>query len=153
MIQIINTYHDKVGKVFPVHDDHLLRSKGNAREKFAALTPRVLAGCSRGTPACRQRPMYFEKAGHRYDRAGSQVGSTIMIICLEMCLREIKDIPQVILELPDKILRKFDHVTIASRFAGDETVNMWSACNTHNPQGVVSMSVHLYRAKTSWFST
>lgn len=117
-IQTIDTYHDKVGKVLPVHDDHPLRSKGNTREKFATLIPRVLARCSGGNPACRQRPMYFEKAGHRYDRAGSQVGSTIMIICLEMRLREIKDIPQVILELSDKILREFDHVTVASRFCG-----------------------------------
>lgn len=123
MMQTINTYHDKVGKVLPVHDDHPLRSKGNTREKFATLTPRVLAHCGRGNIACCQLPVYFEKAAHRHDRTGSQIGSTVMIVRLGMCLREVKDIPQVVLELSDKILRKLDDVTIASRFVGDETVN------------------------------
>ena len=76
-----------------------------------------------------------------------------MIICLEMCLREVKDIPQVVLELSDKISRKFDDIPIMSRFVGDETVNTWSACDTHNSGGVVGTSVHLCRVKTFLSST
>ena len=104
MAQSRDTYHDKPGKTFPINDYHLLRGKGNAREKLATLTPRVLARFKRDNLGCRQRPIYFKKVNHRHDCAGSQVGRTIVIICFGMYLCEIRDIPQVIPELSNKIL-------------------------------------------------
>ena len=118
------TYHDKVGKVFPIHDHHPLCGKGNFREKPAALAPRVLARFSGGDLACRQRPVYFKKANHRHDCVGSQVGRTIVIVRFEVYMREIKDILQVVLELSDKISREFYDVSIAVRFVGGEMANI-----------------------------
>jgi len=91
--------------------------------------------------------MDFKKANHCHDRVGSQVGRTIVIICFEMYMRKMKVIPQVILELSGKVLREFYDVSITIRFVGDETVNVWASCDTHDSEGDVGMSVHLYRVR------
>jgi len=97
--------------------------------------------------------MYFKKADHRHDRVGPQIGRTIVIARFEMSMCEINDILQVILEFSDKILREFYDSSVTIRFAGSETVNIWSPRDTHDSEGELGMSARLYRVRMSWSST
>jgi len=97
--------------------------------------------------------MYFEEDCHRHDHVGSQVARTIVITCLEMCICEIEDVPQVILDLSDKIPREFYGVSIAIRFVDGETVGVRSLYDTYDFGGGEDISAYLYRVRRSWSST
>ena len=62
--------------------------------------------------------MYFKKAEHGHDCVTSQVGRTIVITLLEMCMRKFSNILQVTLELSKKVLRKFYGACVTICFVG-----------------------------------
>jgi hypothetical protein len=64
--------------------------------------------------------MHFKKAKHRHDGVGSQVCGTIVIILLEAYVGKADDILQMVLELPDEILREFHGASTAIYFGGGE---------------------------------
>lgn len=72
-----------------------------------------------------------------------------MVACLEMYTCEIEDVPQVILELSDEILRKSYDFSVWGRFMGSEMVNRRPSYDTHGLGGGTGISAHLYRIRRS----